>query len=342
MPKNKDALMRFRIINNCLLNGKIKTREEILEAMYQTLGKKVSVRTLAGDIKAMREDTELGYLAPIRCDKKQNNGYYYTDKNYSIDNLPLSKDEIDALSFAAALLEQYKRIGIFGKFTGAVEKIVDVVKIRRNMAAEQFEQYVEFESAPLIKGSEFIEPLLLSIKNKNVLQIVYQSFSSNHPKHYTLHPFFLKEYRNRWYLTGLDEEKQGITTLGLERILEATVNPNLFYTNQPFCPKTYFGNIIGVSVFNQSNVPEKIVIHFDPQQAQYIKTQPLHSSQQILEENSEGTKVQYLLCPNYELKSYLLSLGKACKVLQPQSLQDELARMATEILALYQPAAVSE
>ena len=335
MSRNKDALIRYRIINNCLLNGKIKTKEEIISIFQESLGKDVSERTFADDIRAMREDEELGYLAPIVFDKL-NKGYFYGDKNYSIDNIPLSTEEIEALSFAASLLDQYKRIGIFEKFTGAVEKIVDLVKIRRKMESDQLEQFVEFENAPLIKGSEFIEPLIMSIKNKKVLTIEYQSFSSDKAKTHILHPYYLKEYRNRWYLSGLDDEKQVVITLGLERMLTIEDIVGIFFTTKPFHPKEYFGNILGISVNNQQNTPEEIRISYTPQQALYIKTQPIHQSQEIISENDTECIMSYRLCPNYELKSYLLSLGKGCKVLQPESLKKEIMDMAKEIVELYE------
>ncbi len=334
MSRSKDALIRYRIINNCLLNGAIKTKEEIIAFFQEALGKEVSERTFAEDIRSMREDEELGYLAPIVYDKI-NKGYFYDTKNYSIDNIPLSKEEIEALSFAATLLEQYKRIGIFGKFTGAVEKIVDLVKIRRKMETDHFEQFVEFENAPLIRGSEFIEPLIMSIKNKQTLSIRYQSFNSDTAKTHILHPYYLKEYRNRWYISGLDDDKQAIITLGLERILNLEENKTLFFTQIKFNPKEYFDNIIGISVNNQNNIPEEIHISFTPQQALYIKTQPIHHSQQLVTEDKSECIMRYYICTNYEFKSFLLSLGKGCKVLKPESLKKEIVEMAKEIVDLY-------
>ncbi|HSZ26520.1 MAG TPA: WYL domain-containing protein [Cytophagaceae bacterium] len=334
MPKNKDALIRYRIINNCLLNGKIKTKEEIIRQYHETLGKEISERTFAEDIRTMKEDKELGYLSPIVFDKVEK-GYYYSDKNYSIDNIPLSAEEIEALSFASTLLDQYKRIGIFGKFTGAVGKIVDLVKIRRKIESDHFEQFVEFEDAPVVKGSEYIEPLFLSIKQKKVLSIEYQSFSSLRPKKYQLHPYYLKEYRNRWYLIGLEEEKQSIITLGLERIVHIEEIANVFFISKNFNPKEYFGNILGISVSNVKNTPEEIIIRFTSQQTLYVKTQPLHHSQQIISENEDGSVMKFHLCTNYELKSYILSLGKGCEVLKPESLRIEIGIMAKEVFDLY-------
>ena len=305
MPKNKDALIRFRIINNCLLKGQLRTKEEIIQQIQATLGTEISTRTFAEDIKNMREDEALGYLAPIVFDKI-NKGYCYSDKNYSIDNIPLNAEEIEALSFAASLLDQYKRIEIFEKFTGAVDKIVDLVKIRRKMESNQVEQYVEFESAPLIVGSNHIEPLANAIRQKKVLKIHYQSFNSEKAKNYTIHPFYLKEYRNRWYLIGQEEEKQAVITLGLERILELTELPNVTFTSTTFNPKQYFGNSIGISVSNHNTTPEEIIIQYSNPLNLYIKTQPIHSSQTLVSEEETNCVMKYSLCPNYELKSMLL------------------------------------
>ncbi len=334
MPKNKDALIRFRIINNCLLKGKLCTKEEIIQQIEATLGTEISTRTFAEDIKNMREDEALGYLAPIVFDKI-NKGYHYSDKNYSIDNIPLNADEIEALSFAASLLDQYKRIEIFEKFTGAVDKIVDLVKIRRKMESNQVEQFVEFESAPLIVGSNHIEPLANAIRQKKVLKIHYQSFSSEQAKNYTIHPFYLKEYRNRWYLIGLEEEKQAIITLGLERMIEIHELHNLNFTSKTFNPKQYFGNSIGISVSNDNTIPEEITIQYTNPLHLYIKTQPIHSSQTLVSEAENTCVMKYSLCPNYELKSMLLSFGKNCKVLKPESLQKEIVAMAKEITNQY-------
>jgi predicted DNA-binding transcriptional regulator YafY len=331
---NKDALLRYRIINNCLLNGKVKTKEELIKAIQDTIGREISDRTFAADIKAMREDEELGYLAPIVFDKEVK-AYRYGDHKYSIDKIPISAEEIDALSFAASVFEQYKRIELFEKFSGAVDKLVDLVKIRRNATTEQLDQFIEFENAPLVKGTDFLEPIIAAIKAKNILQIEYQSFNRTAPKRHKIHPYYLKEYRNRWYLIGYDEEKSAILTLGLERIAAMTADKKITFEKQSFNAHTYFRNTLGVSVHNEHSIPEEIIIRFTPQQAMYLKTQPMHHSQEIVSENDQECIMRYLLCANYELKSYLLSLGTGCEVLQPANLRQSIKMIASEITALY-------
>jgi len=335
MSRNREALIRYRIINNCLLNGRVCLREEILSKIQETLDKPISRRTFDEDIKNMREDEGLGYLSPIVFDKEKK-GYYYSDKNYSINKIPLSLEEVEALSFAASMLEHYKRIGIFEKFTGAVDKIVELVKTKRTLENDPVDLVVEFEDAPTVKGSEFIEQLIAAIRTKKVLCLHYQSFSTNLAKQYTIHPYYLKEYRNRWYLLGLENEKEEVITLGLERILSIETNPNKFYTHIPFDSAAYFKHTIGISVSNRQNTPERVVVNYSPQQALYLKTQPLHASQKIVAETNGACIMEYLLCPNYELKALFLGMGKSCRVLEPLSLVEEMKSLAKDILRTYE------
>ncbi|MGF1584327.1 MAG: hypothetical protein ACFCUM_03325 [Bacteroidales bacterium] len=79
------------------------------------------MRTIDGDIHAMRYDRALGYLAPIRVDRSSSR-YYYDDPNYSIDNIPLNEEELGSLLFASRLLDQFRDVAIFRTFTGSVSK----------------------------------------------------------------------------------------------------------------------------------------------------------------------------------------------------------------------------
>jgi len=62
------------------------------EALYK---KHIGKRTIAEDIRAMRNDEYLGYFAPIKYDRYKN-GYYYEYPDYSIDNIPINNEELQA------------------------------------------------------------------------------------------------------------------------------------------------------------------------------------------------------------------------------------------------------
>jgi len=136
MPKNKYALIRYRVINRCLKDRTYVTKRQLKEACERTLDiYPIGERTIDEDIHDMRYDPKLGYNAPIKIDRR-NKVYYYDYPDYSIDNIPLNQDEMDSLVFASKLLEQFKDIEIFTMFSGSVQKLVDALTIYRNYDAK--------------------------------------------------------------------------------------------------------------------------------------------------------------------------------------------------------------
>ena len=103
MPFNKYALLRYRIIDRCLTNTArpYPTKEDLREACEEALygdagGGAISLSTIEKDLYAMRFETELGFHAPIAfC--RRNHGYHYTDPEYSVAELRLNDDELDAI-----------------------------------------------------------------------------------------------------------------------------------------------------------------------------------------------------------------------------------------------------
>ena len=83
MPTNKNALIRYKTIDNCLRNPYRKwTLDDLVDACcdalyeYEGITKGVSVRTVQGDIQMMRSE-KLGYNAPIEV---YENKYYRYSK----------------------------------------------------------------------------------------------------------------------------------------------------------------------------------------------------------------------------------------------------------------------
>jgi hypothetical protein len=86
MPANKYALLRYRIIDRCLTNkGKtFPSREDLREAcadaLYGSGADQISLSTIDKDIWAMKNESELGYYAPIEYNRTHK-GYFYTEEN---------------------------------------------------------------------------------------------------------------------------------------------------------------------------------------------------------------------------------------------------------------------
>jgi predicted DNA-binding transcriptional regulator YafY len=333
MPKNKEALVRYRVINRCLKDQKYITMEKLIRACEDALDiSPIGKRTLEGDIHSMRYDAGLAYHAPI-CFDRGRRAYYYDDPDYSIDRVPLNEEELQSLAFAATLLDQFKEVEIFARFTGSVQKIIDAVNIRRMHEDESKLDFVDFEKAPFVKGSEFLNVIINAIRQKEVITIRYRAFSSDHDHIHDIHPYLLKEYRNRWYLTGLHDHFREIRIYGLDRIVEIKTNPAVTYTESGFSPREYFRNTIGI--FSPLSEPPTIVLEFSRDVAQYIVTQPIHESQQLLRETKDSLVFCLKVHPTVELIQLILGWGEYVKVLEPPELVSEIKWILEEARGRY-------
>ena len=333
MPRNKNALIRYRIINRLLRNRKYVSPEEMMEACREVLDKDISKRTLDNDLSAMRYDRGLGYDAPIRYDYDRK-AYYYEDPDYSIDRLPLNDEELSSLSAASVMLEQFEDIELFSEVRGAIEKIVSTMKIRGTRKDNMEIDFIEFEKIPVVRGREHLPKLIDAIDHKRVVEIEYQKFGSQYAMQYFVHPYLLKEYRGRWYLIGYNEYWDEVRVYGLDRINGIVAKHRKKYRESGISPKEYFENVIGITAFEDTD-PVKIKLRFSPHQANYLMTQPLHPSQELEEKTKDHVDFSLTVKPNFELISSILGWGSDVEVLEPASLRDRVKNILRETLKKY-------
>ena len=332
MPLNKEALIRYRVINRCLVDLKYVSKHRLMAACHDALDHEIGERTLEQDIYEMKYDRHLGYEAPIDF-SREHGGYYYTNVDYTIDNIPINEEELEALAFAATMLDQFKNIGIFNTFSGAVQKIVDAVNIRRILKEEPSYPFVEFEKAPMNKGSEFLAVILGAIKERQVISFSYQRFGTGKPHRHTIHPYHLKEYRNRWYLIGYHHDLKAIRTYGLDRILEIAEERLIDFMDTGFDPGVYFKSAVGIN--RPDEAPQYIVLRFASTQGKYVLTQPIHESQEVVEENDEYITLRLDVTPTYELYALILGWGAQVEVLEPAEVREQVRGILKAAVGLY-------
>ena len=320
MSINKHALIRYKTIDNCLQNRFRKwTLEDLMEAVsdalyeYEGLTKGISRRTIQLDLQNMRSE-KLGYNAPIIVrDKKF---YSYDVKNYSITNIPLTKQDMSTLNEVVGVLRQFKGFGYFEELTGMVTKLEDKLHKQQNKGRS----YIEFEKNELLKGLEFIDQLHKAIINQTTLSLKYQSFKAKAPSEMTFFPYLLKEYRNRWFIVGVNKLGRGVLNLALDRIVSIKNHPTEKYIrNKVIDIDTHFNDVLGVTKMPGQKAL-KIVMKIDNSLAPYILTKPLHSSQKVVKEDKDGLVFSIDVVWNFELEREILGYGESLKVLVPKRL----------------------
>jgi predicted DNA-binding transcriptional regulator YafY len=317
MPVAKHAYLRYRILNSCFSN-KQKRYWSIAELIAKLDEHDIVVerRTLESDLETMRHDERLAYRAPIAYDRKEK-GFYYTDPAFSIEKVPLTEEDLQALTAATNILHQYKGVQVVQQFMDVVDKLGKVVNHLKQPGNHKI---VAFEKKPYYKGHDYFDALVQAITAQQPLCITYRKFQRTDPHEHVVHPYFLKEYRGRWYVLGHSETRGHIVTLGLERIVKIETAAVPFLENKTLKPKEYFEHTLGITL--GSGPVEEIELWFSPLLAPYLKTQHLHHTQKTVREDEAGLVIGLKLIPNPELTQLILSYGADVKVLKPTTLQE--------------------
>ena len=327
MPVSKNALIRYKTIDNCLRNHYRRwTLEDLIDACsdalseYEGRDENVSRRTVQSDIQMMRSD-KLGYNAPIVVKEKKY--YTYTDPDFSITNVPLTEQDTEMMANAVGVLKQLSGFAAFAGMEDIIGRLEDHVSAVRH----EKRPFIYFEKNDELTGLHHITPLYEAIAAEKPLTIVYKSFKQKQADTFVFSAYVLKEFRNRWFVFGRREGRTEVFNLALDRILEIS-KPEMGVEYVPigdFNPDTWFDDLIGVTK-DQTMKPQRIHFRASPDRAPYIITKPIHKSQILEKKDQDGwCYFQIEVIMNQELERDLLSFGESIEVLSPKSLRDKMA-----------------
>jgi len=333
MPVNRNALIRYRTIDNCLQNHYRQwTLDDLIDACsdalyeYEGIDKGISKRTVQMDIQMMRSE-KLGYNAPITViDKKY---YTYEDKDYSISNIPLTDQDLGMLNEVVGILKQFKGFSHFSEVGEMVNKLEDKIHTSKTKAVS----VIDFEKNEGLRGLEHLDVLYHATLDKQPLTLLYQSFKARTPNEIPFHPYLLKEYRNRWFVLGIKGKEENIMTLALDRIKSIDKSDIDFIENNTMDPATYYNDFIGVT---DSNVrAQNVELYIDRKNAPYVITKPIHHSQEVIEKGKDGIIIRLKLKMNFELEREILGFGESVTVLKPTWLVNRIAERISKLKGNY-------
>lgn len=334
LPVNRNALIRYKTIDNCLRNRYREwTLDDLINACsdalydYEGIDKGVSRRTVQMDIQMMRSE-KLGYSAPIIV--KDRKYYSYDDPEYSITNIPLTDQDLGKLSEVVDILRQFKGFNHFQDLGGMVERLEDKIHVSKTKQRP----LIDLEKNENLKGLELIDQLFQVLSKKETVNMTYQSFKARNPHTYTLHPAILKEYRNRWFVLGKTGADRQFQLFALDRIIKlekSNVSLIAFDENEL---KGYFNDVIGVSV-SDGMKPEEVIIWVDHVHAPYLLTKPLHHSQKLIEKNNNGYTISIKVQLNFELEREILGYGERIKVISPLKFRNTIKTKLRDAIDLY-------
>lgn len=338
MSLHKYALIRYRIIDGMIRNPHkpYPNIEDLREKCEYSLfgsedGRHISISTIEKDLRAMRDDMELAYHAPIKY-SRSHRGYYYEDPEYSIQSIPLNDDDVDAIKLAANTLFNFRESPLFSQFRFAIDKIFDRLNISDSVQDESIDQLVQFDNYPDYPGNEYLNEIYSGISTQHEIEIRYLKFGDSEVSKQVFHPYLLKEYKYRWYVIGFSPKREKIITFALDRIKGVSVLEGVFLHQEGFNAESFFRHSFGITEGKEA--PVKITLSLTSDQKGYLETMPLHNSQ-VMTTNEEGIIIELFLVPSYEFYEKLLSFGPKLRVIKPLSIQKKLKKLLTQALENY-------
>ena len=197
--------------------------------------------------------------------------------------------------------------------------------------------FMAFDNNVDLTGFEYLEELGQAILDKQPLRIEYKPFVED-LQQLVIHPYFLKQYNNRWFLLAWSEPAGRIHNFALDRIQRVEPTDEVVYYPQPNNVRfdEYFDDIVGVTNYDDREV-ETIVLRVSRKSYDYIATKPLHWSQKPVRggETEDWVTIQLRVKTNTEFEMLLLSYGDAIEVVEPQSLRETMKEKAERMAALY-------
>ena len=334
MPLNKNATIRYQALDKCFSDFRHRYYIDDLidacaEALIEYTGHdSVSRRTVFEDITFM--ESEQGWSIPLERHKDGKKVYYrYKYKDFSINNQELTADEISQLKTTILTISRYRGL----PSTEWLEDVISNLEYRFGLKSHS-DNVLSFEQNVGLKGIEHLSTLIDAASNKQTLSIRYKNFEGKE-EFWTIYPYYLKQYNNRWFLFGWNEKYNSLSNMALDRIEEIKLTDYPFRENKDIDFNTYFDDIVGVTVPNAEIERQTIRLRFDKKRFPYVVSKPIHSSQEVVSEDDSIIEIN--VRPNRELEALLFSFGPQVEILSPESYRQCFSEKIKENYKKYFP-----
>lgn len=343
MSNSKHAHYRYNILDKCFRRRERplsfqKLLEEVNSKIAEVYpGEGISIRTLRDDIRLFR-DSEIGFGAPLEVERIEGKDVYsYSDPNFSIAQKELLPYEQYLIDAAQQLLERYDGHPKYDKLS---EALMLFQEEEGALTIPNYEKILFYDKNEAYEGLTFLKPIFLAIKNQQVLKVKTEKFDGTEKRNFIYHPHILKQYNQRWYVFGLNEDlnnEHWVIALD-DRLKGFEILKNIEYKPSETNWDNFFREMIGPTRKSQTLEnpdPELVVLRFAKHRLPYFKSKPIHPYWDEFAEAGKEDQVFFETIINLELIQQLLSYGKDVEVIEPESLKRKMREHCEVMLQFY-------
>ncbi len=193
-------------------------------------------------------------------------------------------------------------------------------------------QRILFEEIP--SGQKYLTTIIETMRENRTLALTYKMFQQPASFSCEVEPYCVKVFRQRWYMVAHIVGTQRIRIYSLDRIEALEPTNRSFKLPAKFDGRDFFAQSFGITVDEQCPV-EKIRIRVTPKQSNYLRTLPLHATQNETQHSDSYSIFEYRLRPTYDFQQEIRKYGADVEVLEPQWLRDKFYEEAKANYELY-------
>lgn len=339
MPLNKNAFIRYQYLDGLLSDRHHyydihDLTEKVNSLLYNDGFPEVTQRCIEKDINTLESAP---FDAPIeRINKSGKRCIRYNRLSFSIFTKKMSDEERNMLC---------EVLNTIGQFDG-IENFRWLDDFKARLKLEDRRKIICFSNNPFLENSNLLGTLFDFISNQVVVNLSYHTFSDKATKNIVFHPYLLKQYNERWFLIGAEDNSKHILLFAIDRINKVEPIPEMKYCECLEDLNERFDDIVGITLYEGKPI-EHIIFWVSNISVDYVITKPIHGSQirykGDLEQKLRGKYSNLIdgaffsidcVC-NYELVRELCSYGKELLVLSPTNIQKAVCNRIREMIESY-------
>jgi len=301
--KNKTSILfnRYVWLVDVIYRKEKITFEEICNlwgrSSLNDTGEEFPLRTFHNHRKAIEEMFDIN----IECDKR---GYLYYIEN---------REDMERGGVRTWLLNTF-----------AVNRMIN--------ESHKLKSRILFEQIP--SGQRYLTPIIEAMRDERTIEMTYQPFWRDEPNTFEVEPYCVKVFKQRWYLLARSPYFDALRIYSLDRIHHLQVTETQFKLPTTFSPETFFENAFGIIV-EEDIKPCTVQIKALGNKRKYLRTLPLHHSQQETEVGIESSIFTCFVSPTFDFRQELLSHGDEIEVVAPQQLRKEMRDIVQNMSTFY-------
>ena len=310
-------------------------------SLYDLAGAlRVSPRTMRRYLREVGRDSD---LEPVRA----NSGGAVLWR-LSASELPrkveLRRTQAYALLAARRLFEPMRGSALFDEIDMATQRLLAVAQRpgrgpNAGIADAKLEErflYLPFAPKNYGEKTEELDDVFQAVSDLRPLTLHYRSATKGEEERITIHPYALVLHRDSIYCVGFHVGRGEVRTFVLDRMRDTQCAvTERFDLPSDFRIDDYFQGELGVW---RSEVKNRVVIDFDAQAANYVRTRRVHSTQKLSALPGGGLRLTMTVGDLKPVVSWVLEWGGRARVAEPPELVEQVRNELTHALRGYEPA----